>query len=278
MPRAPVERNDIQSAVESLGLAGRPVCLHTSLRSFGWIDGGANTVVDGFLDAGCTVMVPAFTSGFNVAPPLDRRYPRNGLDYEHADWPGEAREDIFSPNSTVIDEDMGAIPAAIVRMKDRVRGNHPSDSFVAVGPLAEELIRRQTAFAVYAPFAALVERGGSVVLIGVDLTRMTLLHLAEKRAGRTLFRRWARDAFGGTIECRLGSCSEGFERLRPFLKPIERTRTVGQSPWRIYPAAQVLELGSAAIRNNPDITHCSNPDCIRCRDAVLGGPIVGGGR
>ncbi len=276
MSRSRVDGRDIRLAIDSFGIEGLPVCVHSSLRSFGWVEGGAKTVVDGFLDAGCTVMVPTFTSGFEVRPPSDRGYPRNGLDCERQHWTGESRQDVFSPKSGEIDADMGAIPAAILGMTARFRGNHPSDSFAAVGPLARELIGGQTPFDVYAPFRALADRGGFVLLMGVNLTRMTLLHLAEEQSGRTLFRRWARDGYHRTVECRVGSCSEGFERLRPFLEPVEQTLSVGQSGWRMYPAADALDIAAAAIRANPESTHCPDPGCLRCRDAMLGGPIVRG--
>jgi aminoglycoside N3'-acetyltransferase len=36
-----VTTSDIRLAIRNLGLAGRPLCVHSSLRSFGWVEGGA---------------------------------------------------------------------------------------------------------------------------------------------------------------------------------------------------------------------------------------------
>lgn len=274
MPAEPVTSLDIRKAVRSLGLSERPVCVHSSLRSFGRVDGGPETVVGGLLDERCTVMVPTFTSGFQVVPPLRGRYARNGCAYESESLPENAETGIFQTDSVQIDADMGAIPATVVNMPGRVRGFHPSDSFSAVGPVASELIHPQEPKHVYAPFEELERRNGWIVLMGVDLTRMTLMHLAEQRAGRTLFRRWARGTYGTVSEIQVGGCSEGFERLQPILAPVMRTAVVGESCWRAYPAQDVLELASAAIRLNPGLTQCPDPDCIRCRDAVLGGPLM----
>lgn len=276
MPVNAVTQGTIRAGIRRLGLSNLPVCVHSSLRSFGWVEDGPKTVVDAFLAEGCTFMVPSFTSGFEVSPPLGRRYPRNACDYALEIWPGDGRRDYYSTDVTFVDADLGVIPAVVVAAPLRHRGEHPSDSFSALGPLAADLIREQRPMHVYAPLEELARRDGWVVLMGVDLTRMTLLHLAEQRAGRTLFRRWARTSQGGIIEMELGSCSSGFDRLRPALEAIECTTVVGESLWRAYPAAATLDLAAEEIRANPDITHCPDRDCIRCRDAIQGGPLVGG--
>src|SRR6185436_9335886 len=106
----------------------------------------------------------------------------NGWDYERERSFVEDSGRVFTNDSTEIDRDMGAIPAAILSWPGRVRGLHPLDSLTALGPRAEELASRQTPTDVYAPLEALARAGGYVVLMGVGLERMTLLHLAEKRA------------------------------------------------------------------------------------------------
>jgi len=273
MVQQSVTKQQISEAIRALDLSDRPLCVHSSLRSFGGLEEGPQTVIDGLLAEGCTIIVPSFTSEFEVPPPVDRRIPHNGYDYD-ADLP--PRTMIlrwYAPESQAIDSDMGALPAAIVATAGRVRGNHPDDSFCAIGPLAPDLIQGQQPTSVYAPLAALAKMGGWVVLMGVALDRLTLIHYAEERAGRRLFRRWSRDRDGLLIESQIGSCSSGFERLRDVLAPIERTIEVGTSRWRAYPAAELVELAAYAILENPAITHCDDPNCLRCNDAVLGGPL-----
>ena len=181
---------------------------------------------------------------------------------------------MYSPEVLDIDRDMGAIPAAAVAWPGRVRGNHPLDSFTAVGPRASDLVARQTPTDVYAPLAALARMGGSVLLMGVGLEKMTLLHLAEKEAGRALFRRWADDARGRPAAVEVGGCSEGFGKLEPYLRPVMRRADVGQSRWTLLPAGQALARAAEAIRSDPQVTHCGVETCERCNDAVRGGPIL----
>ncbi len=41
-----------------------------------------------------------------------------------------------------------------------------------------------------------------------------------------------------------------------------------------FPAQAVLELAADAIRTCPEITRCDDPACVRCADAVAGGPLL----
>jgi Aminoglycoside N3''-acetyltransferase len=264
---------DLQEAVRALDLSGRAVCLHSSLRSFGHVDGGAVTVIRAFLDAECTVLVPTFSSSFGVAPPLHLQFERNGWNYSTTAALKHGSNRIYTPEVLDIDCDMGAIPATLVAWPGRVRGNHPLDSFTAVGPGATELIREQTPSDAYAPLRALIRLQGFVLLIGVGLERLTLLHLAEKEAGRTLFRRWANDQYGHPMAVEVGGCSEGFNKLEPHLGHIMPKTTVGHSNWTLLEGDQVLAHAAATIRANPEIAHCGNGECERCNDAVKGGPM-----
>ena len=60
--------------------------------------------------------------------------------------------------------------------------------------------------------------------MGVDLERLTLLHLAEEMAGRQLFRRWAKDSNGSTIMVEVGGCSEGFHKFNQIVSDIAKDR------------------------------------------------------
>ncbi|MEZ4733414.1 MAG: AAC(3) family N-acetyltransferase [Caldilineaceae bacterium] len=270
-----VTQHDISIAIQQLGLANQALCIHASLRSFGWVAGGAQTVIDGVLTAGCTVLVPAFSDEFGVPPLPTMHRLQNGSDYAWVmskAWPGVGK--IYRPDSNAIElAEMGAIPAAVVQWPGRSRGDHPLCSFAAVGPQAQRLVADQAPLAVNAPLTTLAELNGFVILMGVGLESMTLLHLAEQQAGRTLFRRWANDQSGVTIEVEMGGCSDGFGKLAPILAPVMTEITVGQSQWRLFPARETLALAAEAIRREPLITHCGRSPC-RCDDAVLGGPLL----
>lgn len=268
-----VTTEDIRRGVRASGLAGRAVCAHGSLSSFGHVEGGAGAVVNAFLEEGCTLLVPAFSSGFELAPPTNVRVARNGRDQE-ARWPNPGAGRIYTTGTNEVDREMGAIPAAVLAREGRVRGRHAFDSFAAVGPAARELVGGQAPRDVYAPLAALARACGCVVLMGVGLERMTLLHVAEREAGRRLFIRWANDEGGEPTGFEVGGCSEGFGRLAPALRPAARVTKVGESVWTVYDAARALRLAADAIRAEPGVTHCGRADCERCDDAAAGGPVL----
>ncbi|MFN8517140.1 MAG: AAC(3) family N-acetyltransferase [Chloroflexia bacterium] len=271
-----VTEGDIRAAIRALGLSQAVLCVHSSLRSFGWVEGGADTVIDALLAEGCTLLVPAFSADtYGVPPPPGPRPVRNAWDYDRFPGPTVGIGRIYTPASGAIERGLGAIPAAVIARPGRSRGNHPLNSFVALGPRATWLVAEQQPRRIYAPLEHLAEAGGSILLMGVGLTNMTFLHLAEQHAGRRSFVRWANDATGQPSPAEVGSCGEGFDNFAPMLAPLERRLTVGTSTWTAYPARETLLAAVAAIRANPALTHCADPRCQRCNDAIAGGPLDG---
>ena len=261
----------ITKAIQELGLENSVICMHSSLKSFGHLEGGADTLIQGFLDLGCTIVVPTFTYDCRVPAPVEKRILRNGCVYPYDPEHVEA----FDRDSVMVSSDMGTIPARILGRKERVRGIHPMNSFAAIGPLAEVLIAKQTHLNVYGPLKMMYEIAESYVgLIGVDLTSTTAIHYAEEKAGRNLFRQWALEKDGTQREIAVGSCSDGFTVFDPYVKEMERSIRVGESKWRLFPFQPFIDVITEAIVKSPEITHCSNADCIRCNDAVRGGPLL----
>lgn len=263
----------LAQAIAALGMQNGIICLHSSLKSFGRLANGPQDVIAAFLQNGCTLLVPTFTYDCEMPTPPGRELRQNAEN--PADAPDPAQVTAYNPASNQLSNDMGAIPAALLQNPGRARGDHPLNSFAALGPQAQELIAPQNPFNVYAPFKFMREYTNTwLVLAGVGLTRATAIHYAEKRSGRRLFRRWGKNAQGQTIETEVGSCSEGFENLAPFVAHLEARAQVAQSPWRIYPFRAFVDVVENAIRQNPSITRCADPNCERCRDAILGGPLA----
>ncbi len=266
---------EIRNAIGELKLNDSIICLHSSLKSFGNLEGGPDTLITAFLEAGCTLVVPTFTYECDVPPPSGKRYLQNACDCDKVENPDRALA--YDINSPMISKDMGAVPARILEHPEKIRGNHPLNSFTALGPYAGRLIAKQTPLDVYAPFTEMaLFRESYVLLAGVDLTKATAIHHAEEKAGRRLFRRWARTLHDPCVEVAVGSCSEGFNNFREFVKPIEQQTVVGESHWKVYPYGEFVEIITREIQKNPAVTKCQDPGCPRCPDAVRGGPVVNG--
>jgi aminoglycoside N3'-acetyltransferase len=268
-----INSDHIKAAITNLGIENSIICLHSSLKSFGSLEMGPDSLIQAFLASGCTLVVPTFTYECDVPPPVEKRYKQNAYAYEDASY--SDRANAYNINSGMISKSLGAIPARILQYKERIRGNHPLNSFTALGPKAEAIIASQSPLNVYGSLKQMYNKSDVYILLaGVDLTKATPIHFAEEKAGRRLFRRWAKSLDNSCIEAEVGSCSEGFENFSGLLAQIERRILVGSSLWRLFPFTSFIDIVSEAVRKDQNITHCSNPACERCEDAIKGGPIL----
>ncbi len=261
----------ISENIKKLNIKGKSICLHTSLKSFGdEIEGGVLSLIKVFLDSGCTIIVPTFSYKFLINPPDGKRYIKNGYDYSVKIT--ESNEIFTTSSDEITRKDMGLIPYTILQMKERIRGNHPVCSFTGIGPFASEIIKTQKPMDVFAPLRELALFNGYILLMGVDLNRLTALHLAEQMAGRKMFIRWARDINRNPIEIECGGCSEGFANLNAFLCDIDKKIVVGKSLWHLFAVNNLLKKAARIIQLKPEITRCNDDKCLRCPDAIAGGP------
>ena len=181
---------------------------------------GADTVVQAFVQEGCLggSYLPLRLPGASAAE--SRR--RNRL---------KRRRKVFRmlrhgiPAARKIAAGMGAL--GVLNTPGAVRGDHPLNSISALGPEAKELIAAQEPLDVYGPYRRAYERGGYLLLIGVDLTKATPLHFSEQVAGRNSFRRWALGEDGEILEVEIGSCSNGFGKFDGVVADIETERSRG---------------------------------------------------
>ena len=154
-----VTRADIVSTLRSLGVQpGDLIQVHSSLRSFGYVEGGPETVVEAMLDLfepGGTVLMPTFNQG------AERLF--------------DVRQ---SPSYN------GAITEAFRHHPQAVRSLHATHAYAAIGPLAADLCAGHLeagTFGMESPLGKLAQRGGWVILLGVGMNRCTAAHLGERR-------------------------------------------------------------------------------------------------
>lgn len=107
---------EIERALDAVGGAGLPICLHSSLRSFGWVADGADGIVKGFLAAGVTLLVPTFSAAAFAVPapvghqPLPFNCERDGSIPAQGGVPTGG---CFDVSSTLIEGNMGAISGSL---------------------------------------------------------------------------------------------------------------------------------------------------------------------
>ena len=164
-----VTAEDVAAGVRSVGVeAGDLVMFHSSLSSMGHVGGGANTVIEGFLQAvgpEGTVAVP--TLWWNGSQDL-------------ADWDCDN-----SPSYP------GVITEVFRQRPDSIRSNNPTHSISAIGPGAVELtadhgnwglrpcLFGDKAFAQASPWERLYQWNAHYCFLGVDFTVNTQGHYCQ---------------------------------------------------------------------------------------------------
>lgn len=163
-----VVRTTLVEDFRSLGLsAGSTVLVHSSLRSLGWVEGGAETVIDALIETVSprgTILVPTLT----------------GTEQDSVQHPP-----VFDPSTSPCWT--GTIPETFRLRLNAQRSAHPTHSVAAIGPDASGMIMGHeycaTPCAADSPYGHLATRGGFVLLLGVTHESDTCLHMVEEGAG-----------------------------------------------------------------------------------------------
>lgn len=246
------------SALASLELGNRPAIAHASLKSFGAISGGAETVLGALLTAVSGLVMPAFTYKTMLIPEVGP--PNNGLVY------GQQRDlnlmaELFRYDMPV-DPLIGALPETLRRYPGAMRTAHPILSFAGVN--ANDALATQTVYDPFAPIGWLAKHDGWVLLLGVNHTVNTSIHYAEKLAGRHQFVRWALTR-KRALECpAFPGCSDGFEDIRPDIEHFTRRADLGEGFIEAIPLRPLLRVVETCIKRNPLALLCQREDCGRC--------------
>ncbi len=248
---------DLQKGFKALKVKA-PVIVHASLSSFGYVEGGAATVVESLLAVFPMVMMPTFTYKTMITPLVGP--PDNGLTYGSGSDANRLAE-FFTPEMPA-DSLMGIIPETLRRHPRARRSAHPILSFCGVN--VDFALRTQTLAQPFAPIGALAAREGWVLLLGVDHTVNTSIHYAEQLAGRKTFVRWALTP-QGVIECpNFPGCSAGFQAIAPYLQKSTRREHIGNALVQAVPLRVLFEKTSACLRADPLALLCTQQTCERC--------------
>ncbi len=243
-----VDKATIRAGLEELGIVpGDVLLVHSSLRSFGYVTGGASTVIDALLetvgDSG-TILVPTLTFSVLKSSP---RY--------------------FSVTRTP--SSSGKITEAFRRRPGAHRSRHPVSSAAAIGPQAGFLTsdHRDTPCGPDSPYHRLYALGGKVVFFGASLGSNTLFHCAEEITApaylgyATIASAIVEDAGGRrhTVSARRYDCFDrGVIRYLANMEPVFRARgllrcvTIGQSRTCLIPAQDNVGVSCEILAEDPD--------------------------
>lgn len=254
-----VSFRDLVSGFRELGLeSDRPVIAHTSLRAFGEVRGGVDTLLGALTAVFPRIMAPTHTYNPMIIPGDGPSH--NGMVYGSG-HSLNAMAEIYHPDMPA-DRLMGALPEALRKHPLAGRSRHPILSFAGIG--VEEILAVQTMTDPLAPIHELYEEEGYVLLLGVGHTVNTSLHYAEKIANRRTFVRWALTP-EGAVECPgFPCCSLGFAEAAPYLADITRAVQIGPALVQALPVTEMVDIAAALISEDPLALLCPDPACERC--------------
>lgn len=252
------EYADILSAFQALGLHDKPVIAHASLKPFGFIEGGAEAVLDAMLASFAGVLMPTFTYKTEIIPEVGP--PNNGITYGSG-YDHNKMAEPFHPDMPA-DPLMGMLPETLRNHPSATRTAHPILSFAGIN--ADLPLFTQTLYAPLAPIEALAELDGWVVLINVDHTANTSIHCAEKLAGRKQFVRWALVG-DRVVECtNYPGDSMGFQSIESYLTLDTRRVPLGKGFVQAVPLQRLFEIVKGLIKKDPLALLCERATCERC--------------
>jgi aminoglycoside 3-N-acetyltransferase len=239
-----VTRDTVAAQLRLLGVGpGEILLVHSSLRSLGWVNGGAVAVVQGLLDAlglSGTLVVPTQSADLSdpalwSRPPV----PPQWWDRIRATMP--PYDPLITPSRGV-----GVIPETVRTWPGALRSAHPHTSFAALGPHAREITDGHAPdcrLGEHSPLARLEKLGARVLLLGAGYDACTSFHLAEYRIPAPLVQ-VGRPAPGGGWETvtevsissdRFDELGHDFERDRPVVHG-----KVGAADVRLFPVADAV--------------------------------------
>jgi aminoglycoside 3-N-acetyltransferase len=248
-----------------LGLFEKPVIVHASLKAFGHIHGGADTLLRALQESTAGILVPTFTYKTMITPGLGPSC--NGINYGNDQNLNSLAE--FFDVDMPADRMMGMFPETVRTHPDARRTLHPILSFAGIN--VDAALNAQTLFNPLAPISVLAEQDGWALLLGVDHTVNTSIHYGEKLAGRRQFTRWALTK-KRTVECPgFPGDSSGFNVIAPDIERDTRFLEVGPALVQAVPLKRLFEAVRLRIKKNPLDLLCEREDCERCnaiRDSI----------
>jgi aminoglycoside 3-N-acetyltransferase len=257
-----VTKDRIKKDLQRLGLKKEDwVFMHSSLKSLGYVKGGANTVIDAVMEVigeSGLFMVPTFTFT-NFVP-------------------------FFDPEKTP--SQMGLITETLRQREESVRSWHPRHSVGVLGEKAKEVVSghpQAGSVGKGSPIEKLAKQGGYILLLGVGHTSNTTIHTAEVYAGLP-YLYTVKDSpdfpehglvkiphNGKKIKVNLApypTCSEGFWKLELLLRDRGQIRygKVGQAHCQLMKCQDVVDAASSLLRQDPLALLCDESACYSCNE------------
>jgi aminoglycoside 3-N-acetyltransferase len=223
---------------------GGVLLVHSSLSSLGYVPGGAETVIQGLLEAlgpKGTLLMPA-------------------LSYEHVDAEHPFFDVLATPSN------VGAIPEAFRTRLGTLRSVNPTHSVCGAGPRAVALLKDHvldgTPCGPHSPFRLLPDCGGQILFLGCGMRPNTSMHAVEELveppylfAGSVTYQARLANGTETTLACRrhhFAGYHQRYERVAGLLEAgALRAGHVLQAAAQVVECGPMWEAALSALRRDP---------------------------
>lgn len=260
MNKRKITKEDLITDIQKAGIqSGDILNLKISLKSIGWVEGGADTVISAFLEvigAEGTIVTDCFV---NV----------KALKY--------LKKHTYLTDDTT-NSYAGAVANAMLKHPAVRRSKHPIQKFAIIGKYAADFADNHTAdsyaYDVLRRMAGLgaknIRLGDPNKVVGVGTTHVAigLLKFQQKRLKYGVHYKSADNPKKLFLVNWAGGCVAGFNKLLPEYKKIGAflyEGKVGEAEIIVSDMAKTLEWELGEGVNKPDFFFCANPACIDCR-------------
>lgn len=254
----PIPKNELIAQLRRLGVSrGDVLLVHTSFRAVRPVEGGPEGLIAALKAAigqEGTLVMPTMTDGASI----------------------------FDLASTPTAE-MGVVAELFWRMPQVGRSPHPGASFAACGPQAAMICAPHPLAPPHgldSPVGRVYELDGKVLLLGVDHSEDTTLHLAEAlaRVPYSIEHPCVIEVDGQattTLIAETDHCCMGFNQLNAWLDAInaQRHEHIGYAPAKLAASRTIIELACSRLRDDPLVFLCD--PSVRCHECDLARASVG---
>jgi len=254
-------RESLAADIRALGVApGDIVYVHSSLKSIGSIEGGAETLIDSFLDvlgAAGTLAVPTHTLNFTDLVPTP---------YDVANSPSH----------------VGMFTEIVRKHPNALRSGHATHSSAAIGQQAAFLTAnhaQNNPVGYESPLHRIYRENGKVLLLGVTHSANTMLHLAEYLAGVPYIKLHYNAKWGSTTHyldengmvqtaevTEFTGCSSGFPLIEGIMKRAGYLQygKIGKATCQLMSARALVGEAVTIMHEQPSFFMCHRDHCPCC--------------
>lgn len=174
----------------------------------------------------------------------------------------------------------GALGKLCLNYKDAKRSSHPTNSFIAIGKHADEIIKDHDENSLlYSPMKKIIELDAKMVIFGIinESPGFTTVHFAQQELNLTkqsifknLFRVYYKTKTNDISLYKkndIGGCSAGFGKFyQHYLSDgLLKLGNIGKSSALLINAKKAYELEYKLLKSDNSYHFCDNPLCVSCR-------------